>query len=217
MLVLQCLSAVGGMTRDILEEDVEFDDNDTAKHLIQSNKRQIVEISITSLLHELDRSSGQENYNAIRDSFDRLGSVLINVEVGTRKRNFLLMEYDLDTAVSKNYLVASLNPVLTYAIHKNDKNRYVRIDLSEVRQLSGERAPLVYQRLCGYINQGGACSVSLNTICSYIWPEVSDTQLPSYVQRSHAKDVIKQLISIGWSVTNYAKDKYRIYRPALDT
>lgn len=86
--------------------------------------------------------------------------------------------------------------------------------MNEVRALRSEPARIIHQRLCGWINPGKMGRISLDTICSYAWPDdATDDALRK--RRQLARKALDELVSIGWTVREYVRGKLEIKRPSI--
>lgn len=153
---------------------------------------------------------GGARFKAIRACIERLWAVSVIVESAGKKQGFrLLSEYASDEK-SGNLFVA-LNPLLTSAIV--GRTQHLRIDMSEVRNLKSDAARLMHQRL-HWINAGQARSVALDALCSYVWPDATDKAGTVRTRKRTARKALAELESLGWLIEEYAKDKFKITRPA---
>lgn len=148
----------------------------------------------------------------IRDCIERLWKVSIIALAGNKRRGFrLLAEYASDDVAGK--LFVALNPMIAQAVMGN---QHVRISLWEVRSLRSDAARLIHQRLCGWINPGKSRRVDLNTLCSYVWPDRAASSTTMRKRRQRAREALPELACIKWRVSEYAKGKFEITRPAHD-
>lgn len=149
----------------------------------------------------------------IRDCIERLWKVSIIAQNGRKRQGFRLLSeyasYASDEAEGRLYV--ALNPLIAQAVIGG---QHIRIDMNEVRGLNSETARLVHQRLCGWIDYSKAGKVTIDTLCGYAWPaEASQSTMRKRRQRVRA--ALPELVSLGWSVIEYAAGKYSIIRPAL--
>ena len=94
--------------------------------------------------------------------------------------------------------------------------KYIRIDLQEVRALRTNAARLIHQRLCAFINPGMAGRVRLDTLCGYVWPERTDNPRAVRQRRATARRGLRELQRFGrpWTVAEYGPGRFEIGRPA---
>lgn len=83
---------------------------------------------------------------------------------------------------------------------------------NQVRALKSDAARLIHQRLCGWIDPGESGRVTIDVLCSYVWP---DEASPATMRkrRQKVRKALEELKGIGWTVKEYAKGKYKITRP----
>jgi len=212
--VLQGLVAMAGPSGHILDESPETQQGLTIRQLMElkwgatSKNGMVVKGSYRSLSREIGYAD-IENYKTIRDSIERMWKVSVIVQKDGKRLGFrLLAEYGSDDKDGSLYV--ALNPQLTSAIVGDV--RHTRIDMQEVRAIKLGGTRLMHQRLCGWIDQGKSRKVSLDTLCSYIWPEAVDATAMRQ-RRVRAKPILEELASLGWGVVEYAKGKYEITRP----
>ena len=153
-------------------------------------------------------TEGGAAFKAIRECIERMWAVSIIVERDGRRQGFrILSDYASDDADGR--LFVALNPRLADAIVGN--NQHLRIEMDEVRRLSSDPARLIHQRL-HWINPGSTQSVTLDTLCGYVWPnEASPNAMKQ--RRMVARNALAELTVIGWKVEEYAPGKYNIARP----
>ena len=100
-------------------------------------------------------------------------------------------------------------------VYKRQVKKHARIEMSEVRALHTSPARLIHQRLCGWINPGKSGKVEVDTLCGYVWPEETNPEAMKK-RRQIARRALKELAALGWTVDEYATDKWEIRRPKLD-
>lgn len=171
----------------------------------------VVKGSYRSLAREIGKANIDDTLS-IRDCIERLWKVSIIALSDGKRRGFrLLAEYASDDTAGK--LFVALNPMIAQAIMGG--NQHVRINMWEVRSLKSDAARLMHQRLCGWIDPGKTRRVELDTLCSYIWPDMASASTMRK-RRQRAKDSLAELMAIQWAVTEYAKGKFLITRPTHD-
>lgn len=155
---------------------------------------------------------GGSAFKAIRTCIERLWAVSVIVERNGKRQGFrILAEYASDD--SDGRLFVALNPRLADAIMGNAQ--HLRIDMDEVRQLSTDPARLMHQRL-HWINTGATQRVTLDTLCSYVWPDECNPEAMKK-RRQAARKALVELAKIGWNSDEYATGKFNITRPRSDT
>jgi hypothetical protein len=151
-----------------------------------------------------------EDSRPIRDCIERLWAVSVIVESKGKRQGFrILSEYASDDVEGR--LFVALNPRLADAIMGNAQ--HLHIDLYEVRRLSSDPARLVHQRL-HWINAGTAQNVTLDTLCGYVWPDEATPEAMKK-RRQTVRRALAELVSINWTVDEYAPGKFNIGRPKV--
>lgn len=93
--------------------------------------------------------------------------------------------------------------------------KYIRMDMREVRALKLGAARLIHQRVCAWINPGGAGKVKLSTLCTYVFPDKAPTPHAAKRRRGIVRRALRELQGFEepWSVDEYAAGKFAIARP----
>lgn len=117
-------------------------------------------------------------------------------------------------------LRAAINPqlsevALSAVTAGGGRVKYIRMDMREVRALKLGAARLVHQRLCAWINPGGAGKAKLSTLCTYVFPDSAPTPNAAKLRRRTVRRALRELASFGvpWGVDEYAPGKFAIARP----
>ncbi|MGQ4692068.1 replication protein C, IncQ-type [Aeromonas veronii] len=92
--------------------------------------------------------------------------------------------------------------------------RYTYIDLAEVRQLRSSTARILHQRLCAWIDCGRSKPVGLDKLVSYAFPDKSSAAT-NRKRQSRVRKALYELAELGWSISEHAKGRFTIGRPAL--
>ncbi|MFA9369966.1 replication protein C, IncQ-type, partial [Escherichia coli] len=79
--------------------------------------------------------------------------------------------------------------------------------------LQTDPARLMHQRLCGWIDPGKSGRVELDTLCGYVWPGQATNPNTLKTRRQAARRALPELAALGWTVSEYAKNKFEIGRP----
>lgn len=149
-------------------------------------------------------------FNVIRASVERLWAVSIIVQSGKRRQGFrLLSGYASDEGTG--HLFVAINPRIAAAVIGDTE--HTRINMNEVRALQTDPARLIHQRLSGWIDPGKSGRVELDTICGYVWPDDVATPSTTRQRRVTARKSLAELSTAGWTVDEYAKNKFEISRP----
>jgi hypothetical protein len=157
------------------------------------------------------RTDGGSQFKTIRKSIERLWAVSVIIEKNGNRQGFrILADYKSNESAGKLFI--ALNPHITKAII--GEHSHVRISMNEVRNLKSNPARLVHQRLCAWINYDKSSRITLDTICSYIWPEKSTNKNTLKKRRYTGRKALVELKSqLNWTVEEYAKGKFKIGRP----
>lgn len=168
----------------------------------------VVRESLTKLLREIGLTDGGDNIEALKASLLRMSNVTVLVKKGTKQASFHLMSHMFDEADGR--LWVALNPRIAEAIL--GRRSHARIDMAEVRALKSDPARLIHQRLCGWIDPGKSGRVEIDTLCAYVWPDEAGDALMRK-RRQRVREALPELVTIGWTLAEYAKGKWEIKRP----
>ena len=156
----------------------------------------VVRESFRRLAREIGMNESGPNITRIRQAIERLFAVTVFIQSGRRRVGCrLLSSYASDEGVGDLYV--ALNPRLTEAILGH--GQHVRIDMEEVRGLRSDPARLMHQRLSGWINPGMRRRVSVETLCSYVWPDAASDQAMRK-RRQRVRSALTELRRVGWFV-----------------
>ncbi len=187
----------------VLREKMEF------KWDAVQEKAIMVKTSYSKLMKEIGYIN-THNTKVVQNSIERLWmtAIIVQNEAGKRMGFRLLSNYASDD--SEFYI--ALNPLITYAILGG---QHVYINMDEVRTLRSDAARLIHQRLCSWIDSGKFGRIETDTLCSYVWTNTSTNPNTVKTRRQTVKKALAELTSIGWTVKEYAKDKWKIERPKI--
>jgi hypothetical protein len=149
----------------------------------------------------------------LRTSLERLWTVTVLVihKDGDKREGYhILSRYQ--SAKDGKFTVA-INPRMAASVL--GRHRYTRIDMAEIRTLRTDPTRLIHQRLCGWIDPGRDGRIQLDTLCGYVWPKQALSLSAIKKRKGTAKKALKELEGLGWTVEEYAKEKYRIERRGL--
>jgi hypothetical protein len=197
------------LRRNLRIRRVNYDDP-TPAIFIRTSLRQLV-----ALIGHEPRGGG--GVRATREALERLASVTIVFRsaprAGKRRRvNYnLLAAYESEEGGANRVHVA-LNPRLTLAIL--GQSPHAVIDLREVRELP-DPAAILHQRLCGWVDPGAQRQVALDTMCNYIWGDTAVANTQSQ-HRTRARNALAEIASVGWSVEEYAPERFTLGRPPIE-
>lgn len=215
--VLQGLVALAGPRGLILKPDPNSDEAKQLRLLLEPRWQAIeddalvVQGSYRELLKEIGFLDSGKHFQLMRDSIERLWSVSIFAQQGTKRAGFrLLSEYQSDE--SDGSLYVALNPLIASAVI--GQSRFTRIEMSEVRAIKGEITRLIHQRLCGWIDIGKEGRVSLDTLCSYVYLEEAKSRSTLSMRRKKIREALAELAEVKWGIDEYTKAKYKITRPS---
>ncbi|AIS86522.1 replication protein C, IncQ-type [Burkholderia pseudomallei] len=144
----------------------------------------------------------------MRASLQRLSNVTVLVDRPEFEGAFRLVSgYRLDKHTGE--LVVSISPLGTTAIL--GRQGYLRLNMDEVRRIHGEVAHLIHSRL-HWVNQGDRRPVNMDTLCSYAYVGVR-TGSALRKRRMAVRQALKELMDVGWTVTEKYPGTYLIGRP----
>lgn len=172
----------------------------------------VVKGSYRALVREIGYAEdGGSQFKAIRECIERLWTVSIIAQNGRKRQGFrVLSEYASDEADGRLYV--ALNPLIAQAVMGG--GQHVRISMDEVRALQTDQARLIHQRLCGWIDPGKSGKAAIDTLCGYVWPDEVTNPNTLKTRRQTARKALAELATLGWTVSEYAKGKWEITRPA---
>lgn len=215
---LQGLVALGGPGGVIIEPEAE-ESSKKFLRLFMEPKLDAMEMdalavrsTISKLLREVGLSRTGPNIEAMRESLCRMANVTVIVRKEAREASFKLLSYGFDEDTGE--LLVAMNPRLCDAI-LGRSNKFVRIELAEVRRLKSDAARLIHQRLCAWVDVGKAGDIGMEALAEYIWPEASSNPHTLKSRRQTVRKSLSELGTLGWAVKEYAGGKFRISRPAL--
>jgi len=168
----------------------------------------VVRENLSTLLHEIGLSDGGDNIKALRASLLRMSNVTVHIVRGKEEASSSLLSFAMNREDGQMYV--SLNYRLAEAVLGG--RSYAKIPMSEVRALKSDPARLIHQRLCGWIDPAGSGKIAIENLCKYVWPNPAKPGTMRW-RKSKVREALQELITLGWSVTEYAKHKYQIGRP----
>jgi hypothetical protein len=173
----------------------------------------VAEGSLYQLAKELGYAEdGGSQLKIIRDCIERLWAVSVIVDRDGKREGYrILADYSSDEKESTVYV--ALNPKLAEAIIGTSP--HARIEMAEVRALKTDPARLIHQRLCGWIDPGKSGKVALDTLCDYVWVGGTANASTLKSRRQRVQKALVEITSLGWILSEYAKNKWEIRRPKL--
>jgi len=216
--VLQGLVAMSGPGGLVLESEPESESSRYLRRLLEpkwgaiQQDALLVKGSYRVLAREIGYAEdGGSQFKTIRECIERLRKVYIIAQDGEKLQGFrLLSEYASDKADGRLYV--ALNPLIAHAVMGG---RHAYIDMNEVRALRTGPSHIIHQRLCGWINLGKAGRIELDKICGYVSPDEAKPEAMKK-RRQSARKSLSELTMLGWTVREYAKDKFEISRPSVN-
>lgn len=146
----------------------------------------------------------------IRQCIERLWSVSIIVISDNKRHGFrLLAQYASNDRSGELYV--ALNPRIACAILGT--GRYTRIDMGEVRNLRGDPARLIHQRLCGFMRNGEGTKITIEKLCEYAWPDAC-SEATQRKRHQRVRQAIDELRQIGWKCEELMYGRFQITRPS---
>ena len=217
--VLQGLIAMGGPRGDVLGPEPKTEEGRQLRLFLEprwgavQDNALVVKSSFRALAktvgYELDSGGVMDT---IKRSIERLWAVSIIVEQQGRRMGFrLLSAYASENENRARGLHVALNPRITRAI-LGGRTQHIRIELDEVRQIEGDVACIVHQRLCAWINPGKSRRVTVDTLAGYAWPEPGEGSC-TRMRHKRVREALDELRAVRWVVHEYARGKFEIARP----
>ena len=108
-------------------------------------------------------------------------------------------------------LEVELCPVLAAAV-LGGRGHYLRVDLTEVRQLKTDPARLLHHRL-HWINPGQKGSIGMDKLVGYVWPEPANAATQRK-RHERVRNALIEMSALGWSFVK-SGEVYTIKRPAI--
>lgn len=161
-----------------------------------------------------EKIDGGSRLAAIKNCISRLCKVSMTVAAENVQHQMISCCVQSGEENEKCSLFIAINPRTARVITK-EKQKFTRIDMSEVRKLSSDHARLIHQRLCGWINPGKGKTISIEKLCSYVWPDQANNKETMKKRRKKIVECLEQLnTEIGWKTHVYSvNDKVEITRP----
>jgi len=213
MRLLQGLIALGGPNGIILTAEPKGDMGQQLRLFLEpkfdaaEQDGLVVRESISKLLTEIGLTDSGDNIKGIKASLFRMSNVTVGVTKGAKQASFHLMSFAFDDEDGR--LFVALNPRIAEAIL--GRRPHARIEMTEVRKLETDPARLMHQRLCGWIDPGKSGKVEIDTLCGYVWPDVTNDEAMKK-RRQAARKALAELVAVGWTVSEYAKGKFELGR-----
>ncbi len=170
----------------------------------------VVRESLYKLLSEIGMTDGGPNVKTLKASLLRMSNVTVLATKGKREASFHLLSFALDESDGRIWI--ALNPRIAGAVLGS--RAFTFIEMNEVRALQTDPARLIHQRLCGWISPGKSRNVQIDTLCGYVWPDEVTNVNAIKKRRQTTRKALAELVAVGWTVTEYAKGKWDIKRPA---
>lgn len=176
-----------------------------------------IEGSYKELAKEIGyKKIGGSQIDSIQKCIERLWKVCIILQSGKKRMGFHLLSHyrsEKQNNQKDGTLHVALNPLIAQTIM--GRGKHVRINMDEVRTLKSDAARLMHQRLCGWIDQGKSRLVSIDTLCSYVWPSIAGGSTLR-MRRQRVREALSELVELNWTVneTEAHSGQYIISRPS---
>lgn len=105
----------------------------------------------------------------------------------------------------RNRVEIYFDPHVTEVLAASPQARYSLVPLEDMRELKGDVALLLHNRLCGIIDRGKSLRIGMNKLISYVYMnpsmdrEVSSAQVRKW--RMYIREALEELRAIGWGIT----------------
>lgn len=214
--VLQGLVAMAGPSGKLLKPDTESEMGAAHREglRLKWDAKEDGALVVTGSYRALAREIGYadiEQTRQIQECIERLWKVSIIVQSADKRRKGFRLLSEYSSTETTGQLNVALNPRITTAICGDQP--FTRINMHEVRALKLDAARIIHQRL-SWINPGKSGSVTLDTICSYAWPEPTEVESTRKKRKASARKALAELQALGWDVDEYVRGKFTIKRPA---
>jgi hypothetical protein len=214
--LLQGIVALAGFSKSVLHLDAPKTDGEKQLALLIDPKHEalkeyslVIRTSLQRLMYEIGyRTDGGEKRKDIKESLLRLSNVTVRITNGKDEQTYNLLGYYHDQ--ESGNMVIGINPRITKAIMGN--TGYTHIDMREVRALSSDAARLLHQRLSAVVNPGGQQNFLVDTLVSYIWPEITTGSTLRWRRLTLRKALAELEATGGWLPTQSADGCYVIHR-----
>lgn len=216
MRMLQGLIALSGPKGIILKDEPDTDEGRQLRMLLDPRldaaraDALVVKSKLNALMGEIGYATdGEQTRKDLKESLRRMANLTVFVSEGKREASFHLLSYIFDEGDGS--LFVALNPRISETILGD--GGFTRIEMSEVRALRTDPARLAHQRICAHISPNGEARLTLEKICEYIW-NTECSPAAARQRKVTARKTVAELATLGgWTITEYAKDKYLIKRP----
>jgi hypothetical protein len=170
---------------------------------------------LRELLREIGVDEGGKSIHALADCLIRVGNIGVIIDKNKGKNKFSqslscnFWAYRLDEKTGR--LELAMHPLFAKTILGGS---HTRLEMDEIRAIKGATTTLLHIRLCSIIDPGKAHDFTLDTLCSYVWRGKTDKGSTYRMRQLQLRKTLAELSTLpGWTVTEYAKNKYRINRP----
>lgn len=167
--------------------------------------------SMSRLLKEIGKTDSGANIKALKGSLKKLANVTVYVQKGSLEMSSHLLSYAFNQDDGALYI--ALNPRISEAIIGS--RPHTRIEMNEVRGLKTPAARLIHQHLSAFINPGKSHKINIDTLCSYVWVRKKIAPKTQSNHRTKIKKTLKELESVGWTITEYKKWNFDFRRPKI--
>jgi hypothetical protein len=169
------------------------------------------EFGLREFLREIGLDEGGKSRQALKDSLLRIHNISLYVDQNGLFQPLPCRFWSFKIAENTNRFSLAIHPLLAQTILGG---QHTRLEMNEIRAIKGASTTILHLRLCGIINPGKTHDFTLDTLCEYIWP--NKTEKTGTIRKRHfqIKQTIAELSTLpGWTLTEYAKNRYRISRP----
>ncbi|MBI2839639.1 MAG: hypothetical protein HYX75_15110 [Acidobacteria bacterium] len=226
MRVLQALTAIAGVRglqlphestrpRDPHWERLRRTLEDTPADGSPRDHRSATAAALVTSRYRLAVEAGWEPHSARRmhlllEALERLGAISLYVTHGAKITGpYRLLAFLLDRDTDR--LLIALNPHIAATILGTIPS-VAYVSLVEARALTTDPSRLLHQWLSAWIGPGQARLISIDAICSHIWPDrATDRKLRD--RRLKARASLDEIAALPyWQVTPLRPDTWRISR-----
>lgn len=165
-----------------------------------------------AVLREMGQPSGGRNYKVLRESLERLSTVMQNFRKGTRSASGArLLSYALDE--DSGELAVAISPHMAKAI-LGESAQYVRVSLVEMRALENQASVLLQALFSSRIRPGGKARYHLDTLSEHVYSDI-DEPSPSVIRRrrQHIRSALSLIMKrTSWRIASFPNNVVLVER-----
>ena len=167
-----------------------------------------IHVSRRALLREIGRvETGEAGKNAFA-SIQRMADITLHCQTQEWKWSSRLLGYVCPRA--RDEITIVVNPRLAEAVGCG--GQYAHLEMSALRDLS-DIGVLLYHRLVGFVDRGGARKVSRRTLAEYVWTDKAKTQNIAWKRPGKVQAAMREIDALPeWSARLVEHNLFSISR-----